>query len=192
MVNKLQRLYLYHEWNNFLNLSSFMTFPLICSTCVVFTPFLASLSTSFSSLEFFSHTHLTIATFTAMHPLSLLLHFHYSSLRELIASFFVLAEQQGNNGRVGLVVVATGMGGGQERKEGDKEEREWEQAQRGCWLLAGRQGSEHQLITLGSMHTAIKPWCSHMLPVLRISTACSAYTKTCSATSERKSKQKRC
>lgn len=91
-----------------------------------------------------------------MHPLSLLLHFHYSSLREIIASFFVLAEQQGNNGRVGLVVVATGMGG-QEGKEGDKEEREQEQAQRGCWLLAGRQGSEHQLITLGSMHTAIKP-----------------------------------
>lgn len=108
-----------------------MTFPLICSTsiivsvlctCVVFTPFLASLSTSFSSLEFFSHTHLTIATFTAMHPLFLLLHFHYSSLRELIASFFVLAEQQGNNGRVGLVVVATGMGGWA-GKEGGRQRR---------------------------------------------------------------------
>lgn len=41
---------------------------------------------------------------------------------------------------------------------GDKEERqgEKEQAQRGCWLLAGRQGSERWLITLVSMHTAIK------------------------------------
>lgn len=137
---------------NLLNLSSFMTFPLICftsiivsvlCTCVVFVSFLnlfpqlsrlffshllhffvlwltsfMHLSTSFTSLEFFSHTHLTIATFTAMHPLSLLLHFHHSSLRELIASFFVLAEQRGNNGRVGLVVVATGMrrGGGGGRK----------------------------------------------------------------------------
>lgn len=53
-----------------------------------------------------------------MHPLSLLLHFHHSSLRELIASFFVLAEQRGNNGRVGLVVVATGIrrGGGESWK----------------------------------------------------------------------------
>lgn len=63
------------------------------------------------------------ATFTATHPLSLLLHFHHSSLGELIASFFVLAEQQGNNGRVGLVVVATGMGGagregGRQRRKG--------------------------------------------------------------------------
>lgn len=93
-------------------------FPLAPFLCFVAHLFHASLSTSFTSLEFFSHTHLTIATFTAMHPLSLLLHFHHSSLRELIASFFVLAEQRGNNGRVGLVVVATGMrrGGGGGRK----------------------------------------------------------------------------
>lgn len=67
-----------------------------------------------------------------MHPLFLLLHFHHFSPRELIASSFVLAEQRGNNGRVGLVVVATGMRreGGRERQEGrergtegDKEER---------------------------------------------------------------------
>ena len=59
---------------------------------------------------------------------------------------------------MGLVVVATGMRQERER-EGDKEERqrEKEQAQRGCWLLAGRQGSERWLITLVSMHTAIKP-----------------------------------
>lgn len=54
------------------------------------------------------------------------------------------------------------MGGGErDRKggcEGGKQRRKRvEQAQRGCWLLAGRQGSKHQLITLGSMHTAIKP-----------------------------------
>lgn len=60
------------------------------------------------------------ATFTATHPLSLLLHFHHSSLGELIASFFVLAEQQGNNGRVGLVVVATGMGGGRKGRRETK------------------------------------------------------------------------
>lgn len=53
-----------------------------------------------------------------MHPLSLLLHFHHSSPRELIASSFVLAEQRGNNGRVGLVVVATGM-----RREGEDRDR---------------------------------------------------------------------
>lgn len=64
----------------------------------------------------------------------------------------------GNNGGVGLVVVATGMRQERER-EGDKEERqrEKEQAQRGCWLLAGRRGSKRWLITLVSMHTAIKP-----------------------------------
>lgn len=58
------------------------------------------------------------ATFTAMYPLSLLLHFHHSSPRELIASSFVLAEQRGNNGRVGLVVVATGM----RWEEGERQE----------------------------------------------------------------------
>lgn len=49
--------------------------------------------------------------------------------------------------------------GDKREREGDKEERqgEKEQAQRGCWLLAGRQGSERWLITLVSMHTAIKP-----------------------------------
>lgn len=95
-------------------------FPLAPFLCFVAHLFHASLS-----IQFFSHTHLTIATFTAMHPLSLLLHFHHSSLRELIASFFVLAEQRGNNGRVGLVVVATGMrrGGGGAGREGGRQRR---------------------------------------------------------------------
>lgn len=62
-----------------------------------------------------------------MHPLSLLL-FHHSSLRELIAFSFVLAEQRGNNGRVGLVVVATGMRqeGGETGREGVRETKKKE------------------------------------------------------------------
>lgn len=60
-----------------------------------------------------------------MYPLSLLLHFHHSSPRELIASSFVLAEQRGNNGRVGLVVVATGM--------------RWEEGERQEGRLRGRE-----------------------------------------------------
>lgn len=57
--------------------------------------------------------------------------------------------------------MATGMrqGRGGKGGGGDKEEErqcEVEQAQRGCWLLAGQQGSERRLITLVSMPTAIK------------------------------------
>lgn len=92
------------------------------------------------------------------------LYFHQSSLGRQIASsvFCSCGGTAGNNGRVGLVVVATGMRQGRAGKKGgggDKEEerqREVEQAQRGCWLLAGRQGSERRLITLVSMPTAIK------------------------------------
>lgn len=185
----LQRLYLHHE-SSLLKLilgsiCSLVTFPSICFTmCMCFFLKKKSFCKSFSkAIKTFSSTPLSClsfyflhqfgnfhpysshhATFTAMYPLSLLLHFHHSSPRELIASSFVLAEQQGNNGRVGLVVVATGMRweeGERDRKggcEGGRQRRKRvEQAQRGCWLLAGRQGSEHQLITLGSMHTAIKP-----------------------------------
>lgn len=91
-----------------------------------------------------------------------ILHFHHSSLRELIASSFVLGEQRGTMAEWGLSLWQQAWD--KREREGDKEERqrEKEQAQRGCWLLAGRQGSERWLITLVSMHTAIKPWCTHI------------------------------
>lgn len=140
MLN-LQRLYVHHE-SHLLKLILcsiwfLVTFPLICFTmrmCFFFKSFSKSFS---KTIKTFSSTPLSCpslyflhqfgnfhpyssrhATFTAMYPLSLLLHFHHSSPRELIASSFVLAEQQGNNGRVGLVVVATGM----RWEEGERQE----------------------------------------------------------------------
>lgn len=90
-----------------------------------------------------------------------LFHFYHSSLGELIASSFVLGEQRGTMAEWGSSLWQQAWD--KREREGDKEERhgEKERAQRGCWLLAGRRGSERWLITLVSMHTAIKPWCTH-------------------------------
>lgn len=137
----LQRLYLHHE-SHLLKLVlcsiwSLVTFPFICFTmrlcflkksfCKSFSKTIKTFSSNplsclslyflhqFGNFHPYSSHH---ATFTAMYPLSLLLHFHHSSPRELIASSFVLAEQRGNNGRVGLVVVATGM----RWEEGERQE----------------------------------------------------------------------
>lgn len=126
-----------------------------------------------------------------------LLHFHHSSCRELIASSFVLGEQQGTMAEWGLSLWQQAWD--KREKEGDKEERqrEKEQAQRGCWLLAGRQGSECWLITLVSMHTAIKPWCTHIhrprseYPTPATHTSTHTDLHGLSATSEKKSKQER-
>lgn len=115
-----------------------------------------------NSLQIFPHIHLTIPLSQQSTPSFsiLLLHFHHSSLRELIASSFVLGEQRGTMVEWGLSLWQQAWD--KRESEGHKEKRQQEQAQRGCWLLAGRQGSEHWLITLVSMHTAIKPWYTHI------------------------------
>lgn len=148
---------------------------------------LPSLVRQFSPTLSSSHPHSNPFSFS----LSLILHFHHSSLRELIASSFVLGEQRGTMAEWGLSLWQQAWD--KREREGDKEERqrEKEQAQRGCWLLAGRQGSERWLITLVSMHTAIKPWCTHTYTVRAQNIHRQPHTHTCSATSERKCKQER-
>lgn len=98
-----------------------------------------------------------------------LLHFQLFPLGELIASSFVLGEQQGTMAE--WVLSLWQQAWDKRERPGDKEERrgEKERAQRGCWLLAGRRGSECRLITLVSMHNAIKPRCTP--PSLRITSS---------------------
>lgn len=100
--------------------------------------------------------------------LSLILHPHppFPPLlsQELIASSFVLGEQRGTMAEWGLSLWQQ-AGDKRGREGGEERQKEKEQAQRGCWLLAGRQESERWLITLVSMHTAIKLWCTHTYTV---------------------------
>lgn len=121
-----------------------------------------------------SHSHLIIPSSQAFSLSGSipLLHFQLFSLGELIASSFVLGEQQGTMAE--WVLSLWQQAWDKRERPGDKEERrgEKERAQRGCWLLAGRWGSECRLITLVSMHNAIKPRC--IPPSLRITS--SSYT----------------
>lgn len=72
----------------------------------------------------------------------------------------------GNNGGVGLVVVATGMR--QERESGRQKRKAWRERARseGMQVVSRAAGSKWRLITLVSMHNAIKPRCTP--PSLRI------------------------
>lgn len=146
----------FHSFSPHINLPSIVLYSISLSPCSFF-PWLSLLSLlvhKFSlTLNSPSHSHSNLFWFSIP-----LLHFYHSSLRKLIASSFVLGEQRGTMADWGLSLWQQAW----DEREGDKEERQWEQeqAQRGCWLLAGRQGSECWLITLVSMHTAIKPWCT--------------------------------
>lgn len=79
------------------------------------------------------------------------------SLRELIASSFVLGEQQGTMVEWGLSLWQQAWD--KRERVRDKEGRRGEiaRAQRGCWLLAGQQGRARWLIILVSIHNAIRP-----------------------------------